>query len=148
MKAQTFEKSTGTCPCCGTPLPDGFTSDVLEYINKMLVKPSLPSGDAEAIKKDAEQWAKKCTRPDCNCILLAELKAGGPVKSYECLARVDMLMDKTKPPMPVVNVKKEIEDIRNWVYNQLPIPEALGWQLLQLLAETIKRLDLLTEKIK
>ena len=28
---------------------------------------------------------QKCTKPDCDCIEQAELKAGGPVKSYPCL---------------------------------------------------------------
>lgn len=37
-----------------------------------------------------------CTSPKCNCLKEAEREAGGPVKSYQCLAPVKE-SDKLKP---------------------------------------------------
>lgn len=33
-----------------------------------------------------EKSTEKCTKPDCDCLEIAEQKAGGQVKSYPCLA--------------------------------------------------------------
>jgi len=43
-----------------------------------------------------EYRPEKCDKSSCKCIEIAEIKNGGnPVKSYECLAKVDDL-NKTK----------------------------------------------------
>lgn len=35
---------------------------------------------------DLKKTTMGCARPNCNCLEIAEEKAGGPVKSYPCLA--------------------------------------------------------------
>lgn len=57
---------------------------------------TLKPGEQTRCEKPA-----RCTKPICNCLDLAELKAGGPVKSYPCLAGCeDANEEKAKAQAP------------------------------------------------
>ena len=50
-----------------------------------------------------------CTKPNCNCIEIAEQKNGGnPVKSYECLSPYPMIFEKW-------NASAELKAFQEWV---------------------------------
>lgn len=57
---------------------------------------NLPENLNQLLKDEAPQYNGKKCKEECNCIKIAEIKNGGPVKSYQCLKQDNYDLLKTK----------------------------------------------------